>query len=76
MAVANERRRGWLRAGRCEILLVYIRLLSRLFRQRLFCVKINGVLERHYLADDQQASDAVILRMERNTKRTKPVNGL
>ncbi|MGX9120288.1 tyrosine-type recombinase/integrase [Mesorhizobium sp. BHbsci] len=36
--------------------------------------EINSVLERHYLADDQQASDAVILRMERNTKRTKSVN--
>ncbi|MDX8501953.1 tyrosine-type recombinase/integrase [Mesorhizobium sp. VK4C] len=38
--------------------------------------EINGVLERHYLADDQQASDAVILRMERNAKRTKRVNGV
>lgn len=37
--------------------------------------EVNAVLERHYLADDQQASDAVIIRMERNTKRTKRVNG-
>jgi len=41
--------------------------------------EINTVLERHYLADDQQASDAVILRMEKNTSRTtirkRPVNG-
>lgn len=36
--------------------------------------EINTVLERHYLADDQQASDAVILRMERNGRRTKSVN--
>ncbi len=36
--------------------------------------EVNAVLERHYLADDQMASDAVILRMERNTKRTKRVN--
>lgn len=31
--------------------------------------EINSVLERHYLADDQQVSDAVILRMERYGKR-------
>lgn len=28
--------------------------------------EIKSVLEKHYLADDQDASDAVILRMERN----------
>lgn len=30
--------------------------------------EVSSVLERYYLADDQQASDAVILRMEKNTK--------
>lgn len=30
--------------------------------------EINSVLERHYLAEDQQTSDAVILRMEKNQK--------
>lgn len=29
--------------------------------------EVNSVLEKHYLADDQQTSDAVILRMERNS---------
>lgn len=29
--------------------------------------EVRTVLEKHYLADDQQASDAVILRMEKNS---------
>lgn len=35
--------------------------------------EVRTVLERHYLASDQQASDAVILRMEKNARRTKSV---
>lgn len=41
--------------------------------------EVNGILERHYLAADQETSDAVIIRMEQNTRRTekrkRPVNG-
>lgn len=29
-------------------------------------IEIKAVLEEHYLAHDQQSSDAVILRMEEN----------
>lgn len=31
--------------------------------------EINSVLERHYLADDQQTSDAVVIRMENGLQR-------
>lgn len=37
--------------------------------------EVGKVLEKHYLATDQMTSDAVILRMEKNAKRTKDVNG-
>jgi integrase len=37
--------------------------------------EVGRVLEKHYLATDQQTSDAVILRMEKNTTRIKKVNG-
>lgn len=30
--------------------------------------EVGKVLEKHYLADDQQTSDAVILRMERTSR--------
>lgn len=33
--------------------------------------EVNSVLEKHYLADDQTAGDAVILAMNRTGKRTK-----
>lgn len=33
--------------------------------------EVNGILERHYLAADQETSDAVIIRMEQNTRRTE-----
>lgn len=36
--------------------------------------EVTGVLEKHYLADDQIAADAVILRMDKNARRTKSVN--
>ncbi|WP_274533350.1 hypothetical protein [Mesorhizobium sp. Root157] len=29
--------------------------------------EIKSILEKHYLADDQGASDAVIIRMEKNS---------
>ncbi|TPW29698.1 integrase [Martelella alba] len=34
--------------------------------------EVSSVLEKHYLADDQQASDAVITRMERTQRKRKP----
>lgn len=33
--------------------------------------EVDSILSRHYLAHDQEASDAVIIRMERNTRRTE-----
>lgn len=36
--------------------------------------EVGRVLEKHYLATDQQTSDAVIIRMEKNTTRIKKVN--
>lgn len=38
--------------------------------------EVKTVLERHYLADDQAMSDAVILRMERTQRKRKKQNGL
>ncbi|UNK39325.1 tyrosine-type recombinase/integrase [Shinella sp. H4-D48] len=36
--------------------------------------EVRSVLETHYMADDEQVRDAVIIKMERNSRRTKPSN--
>jgi integrase len=38
--------------------------------------EVGRVLEKHYLANDQQTSDAVIMRMEKNIPKTKKVNAV
>lgn len=38
--------------------------------------EVDAILDRHYMAFDQAASDAVIIRMERNTRRTEKVKRL
>lgn len=36
--------------------------------------EVRSVLETHYLADDEKVRDAVIIKMERNSRRTKSSN--